>query len=283
MSMKPINFFYLTLAAGLIHAVFLVPANGQVPTPGGTACEADWANRSRFETMGSLVELRNLEGFAKRGDIGAQLRLGLVRRTRDGNWSAPEDQSYSIQWLEKAQTQGSKSAAWELAQIKRRQISHEFYLRSAIAAAEVEGNPWAATELMNLTNGRWGGARPTACVEEWTADGKCADEAVLPASTSRKWAEIAAEGGNAAAQEWLCKAAAEGNLDRGQPRDDKAAFKWCQIAMHNACADSSLGTLQLLYAGGRGVEQSQGEADRIRKIRAQPWRSRVSQFFSQPY
>jgi hypothetical protein len=282
--MKVMNLLQSTFVIGLAYAVLLVPANGQVQTPGGTSCEADWINRGRFETMGSLVELRSLERFAQRGDVGAQLRLGLMRRTRDGSWSAPEDRSYNIQWLERAQTQGSKSAAWEIARIKRRQISHDLYLRSAIAAAEEDGNPWAATELMNLTNGRWGGtAKPTACIEESTVDGKCADESTLPVSSARKWAEIAAEGGNAAAQEWLCKAAAEGNPERGQPRDDKAAFKWCQIAMHNACTDNSLGTLQLLYLGGRGVEQNKSEADRVSKIRAQPWRSRFSQFFSQPY
>ncbi|MEZ2299338.1 hypothetical protein [Variovorax sp. RCC_210] len=232
--------------------------------------------------MGSLVELRNLERFAQRGDVGPQLRLGMVRRTRDGKWSAPEDRSYNIQWLEKAQMQGSKTASWEIAQIRQREISRELYLRSAVAAAE-EGNPWAATELMNLTNGRWSNAKPTACAGGVTIGDKCVEEAMLPNATSRKWTEIAAEGGNAAAQEWLCRAAAEGNPERGQPRDDAAAFKWCQIAMHNACADSSLGTLQLLYAGGRGVEQSKSEADRVRDIRTQPWRSRLSQFFSQPY
>jgi TPR repeat protein len=160
-------------------------------------------------------------------------------------------------------------------------VTHEAYLRAAMAAAEEEGNPWAASELMNLTNGRFGESRkPTRCLAEWMPDGKCAPEELLPISSARKWAEIAAEGGNAQAQEWLCWSAADGNPNRGQPRDDSAAFKWCQIAAHNACAYWSLGRLQTLYSEGRGVTQSNETADRIGKWNKQPWRMQSDRFFA---
>ena len=69
-------------------------------------------NHSDFSTVGSVDYLQFLEREAERGEVGVQLRLGLVRKNRDGKWSAPEDRSYNIKWLEKAQAWGSKSAAW---------------------------------------------------------------------------------------------------------------------------------------------------------------------------
>jgi hypothetical protein len=116
--------------------------------------------------MGFTHQVKYLEAAAERGHVDAQLRLGLLRRAQDGGWEAPADRSYNIKWLQKAVDQGSKSAAWELARIlyPRGEISHEGFLRAAMAAAEEEGNPWAATYLMKLTSGRWGEDRkPSEC------------------------------------------------------------------------------------------------------------------------
>jgi len=247
-----------------------------IPPPGGIPCEADWTNRSRFDTVASAGYLQYLERQAERGELAVQLRLGLVRSTRDGQWSAPKDNSYNIRWLEKAQAQGSKSATWELANLKRRETTHEAYLRAAMEAAEEEGNPWAATHLMNLTNGRYGSrSKPTACAESAMVDHQCAPPELLPISTARKWAEIAAEGGNAQAQEWLCVAAAEGKPERGQPQDDKEAFKWCQIAVRNTCAYWPLMWLGILNKKGMGED-----ASRIKQWNKQPWRNPSGHFFA---
>ncbi len=259
---------------------FSASASEQVLPPGGNPCEADWFSRSQFDSLPTLGYLNFLEKAAERGEVAVQLRLGLVQKTHDGKWSAPKDFSYNIHWLEKARAQGSKSASWEMAKIKWKVISHESYLRAAIAAAEEEGNPWAATELMNLTNGRWGSSRKTTdCLAEVRVEKKCAPEGILPISSARKWAEIAAEGGNAQAQEWLCWSAAEGNEPYGQPKDDSAAFKWCQIAAHNSCAYWSVTRLQNLYRDGRGVMKDNDAANRIGMWSNQLWRKPSGRFF----
>lgn len=272
-------------AAGL--ALFLAGshvgmASEQNPPYGGLACEVDWINRSRFDAVASIESLQFMERTAERGELAAQLRLGLLRSTRDGKWSTPEDRSYNIKWLEKAATRGSRSASWELAQINFRRIPHEAFLRAAMEAAEGEGNPWAATHLMNLTNGRFGSDRkPTSCYEPWMVDHKCAPSEMLPISSARKWAEIAAEGGNAQAQEWLCLSAADGNAERGQPQDEVAALKWCRIAARNACAYRPLGRLEtLLRKGSSGESPNSQEADRIKKLNDQPWRDPSGYFFA---
>jgi len=274
------KFRLISLLATAFATALPISASEQVLPPGGNPCEADWINRSQFDSLPTLGFLNFLERAAERGEVAVQLRLGQVRKTHDGKWTVPKDHSYNIHWLEKAQAQGSKSASWEIARLKWREITHESYLRAAMAAAEEEGNPWAATDLMNLTNGRWGSNRKTTdCIAEWRIDGKCAPEELLPISSARKWAEIAAEGGNAQAQEWLCRSAADGNPERGQPQDDNAAFKWCQIAAHNACAYWSLDRLQTLYRKGRDVQRSDEAANRIDKWNSQPWRKPSGRFF----
>jgi hypothetical protein len=268
------------LAATLCFAT-VGTASEQIPRYGAPPCEADWINRSHFDVVGSLGELRYWEQAAERGDVGFQLRLGLLRKSSDGKWVAPEDHSYNIRWLEKAQAQGSKSAAWELATIQRRQMTHEAYLRSMMRAAEDEGNPWAATRLMTMTNGRWGVKyKPTRCEHLLEIDGKCAPDELLPISSARKWARIAAEGGNAEAQLWLCWSASDGNAEHGQAKDDNAALKWCQIAVHNACNLASIPRYLGAVKRVLGNAASESESERWGRWENQPWRSSSKQFFA---
>lgn len=236
-------------------------------------CEADWINRSDFRTMAFTRQVKSLEGDAERGDVGAQLRLGLLRRTQDGEWEAPADRSYNIKWLRKAVDQGSKSAAWELARIQypRGDISHEKFLRAAMAAAEEEGYPWAATYLMKRTNGRFGeDSKPTECTVVKEGD-ICAPESLLPISSAAKWARIAGEGGNAMAQQWLCISATYGKPERGQPLDEDVAHKWCSIAAYNACANVSM-FIRVPFADRTKPLNPVEEAYWKRALNNQPWR-----------
>lgn len=271
----------LLLALPILSASALAGEN--VLPPGANPCEADWVNRSEFDTLRSLAELKYLESFAQRGEVGAQLRLGLVRSTRDGKWKAPADQSYNIDWLTKAVDKGSKSAGWELARLRvgRKEITQEEFLRAGMSAAEEEGNPWAATYLMQLTNGRWGSkSTPTDCYPPDAKDGKCAPEDVLPISSAAKWARIAAEGGNVAAQEWLCLASVDdGRTERGQPADKDAAAKWCMLAAHSPCS----ARFRLAFpktSGETGNAEERKEGERWSKLRDRPWRSLHNRFFT---
>jgi TPR repeat protein len=136
---------------------------------------------------------------------------------------------------------------------------------------------------MYQTNGRVGGR---ICPDDQKARGSCVNterHSLLPFHDARKWAEIAAEGGNPAAQEWLCRAADEGALGYGQPQEDGAAFKWCLIAAHNACASNSAWRLAALYQEGRGTAKDEGKANHWRRVAKQPWRSNARSFFKPQY
>lgn len=244
-------------------------------------CEADWMNRSDFRTVPQISDVQIIEGYAERGDVGAQLRLGLLRRTQDGKWEAPADRSYNIKWLKKAVDQGSKSAAWELGRIQypRREIGHEGFLRAAVAAAEEEGNPWAATYLMKLTSGRWGkDSKPTECTVVKEGD-TCAPESLLPISSAAKWARIAGEGGNASAQEWLCVSASYGSPERGQPKDKDVAYKWCSIASYQSCTNVR-SFIRVPFADRmKPLDPAEEAYWSKRDLTNQPWRKRSSNFF----
>lgn len=265
--------FSVIAMAGVLCLPAALQASEHIMGPGGDPCEADWMNRSDFRTLPLVSEAKSLERDAERGDVGAQLRLGLLQRTQDGKWEAPGGRSYNIKWLQKAVDQGSKSAAWELARIQYPlgEISHEGFLRAAMAAAEEEGYPWAATYLMELTSGRWGiDSKPTKCPVIKEGD-TCAPESLLPISSAAKWARIAGEGGNAWAQEWLCVSASYGRPERGQPQDNDAAYKWCSIAAYNACSHIRL-HIKVPFADRTKPLDPEQEAYWKRVFYKQPWR-----------
>jgi len=265
--------FVFIVLLGALSVSPVLQASEHIMPPGGDPCEADWMNRSDFRTVPLISDAQIIERYAERGDVGAQLRLGLLRRTQDGKWEAPEGSNYNIKWLQKAVDQGSKSAAWELARIQYPlgEISHEGFLRAAIAAAEEEGYPWAATYLMEETSGRLGiNRKSTKCTVVKEGD-TCAPESLLPISSAAKWARIAGEGGNAWAQEWLCVSASYGKPERGQPEDKDVAYKWCSIAAYNACSHISL-HIKVPFADRTKPLDPVEEAYWKRALHKQPWR-----------
>lgn len=271
---------HAVLIAATCSYAFASPS-GSIPPIGAIPCEADWSNRSRLDVVTNIGSLQYMERHAERGDVAAQLALGQVRRTLDGKWVAPVDNSFNVKWLERAAAQSSKSAVWLLAKFKRREMTHEALLAATMDAAEMEGNPWAASDLFMMTSGRLGPEiKPTFCPAEWTVDKKCAPEDVLRISTARKWAEIAAEGGNAYAQEWLCGAAMAGAPERGQPKDEKAALKWCAVAAKNSSSNALDHWMVLLGRNSEASRETSEDIERAKRWGKQPWRN--SNYFFRP-
>jgi TPR repeat protein len=258
------------------------------PPGGESACEADWITRQPYNSIPSLNQLKRMEAAAERGELGAQLRLGMVYKTLDEKWTTPSDYSYNIQWLQKAIAKGSKSAAAQLATIqytliKPRAIDQRTYFKALIAAALEDRNPWVATTLMDLSRGRhdrkWVDAKE--CMK-YNAERDCNGIDLLPSIDTAKYAVIAAEGGNPNAQGWLCLAAQAETGYRaefGQAQDDKAAFKWCYLAAHQACDSWPKAHLATLYRSGRGVEANDLLADKWRAASGQPWLGNSGLFF----
>lgn len=218
-------------------------AQSQPFRPETSLCEIDWKTRGNTRPSAELgyeFELKALENRARAGDVKAQYRLGFLRRTRDGKWITPAgDYGYNIQWLQKAIESGHKSAAARLAEIRYKLIQPptvelDDYIRALIEAAEA-GNPWEASELMDITREYF------PCSDQGRSVGYCLrpdkQHPFLKKADFAKWAEIAGLGGNPLAQEWMCHAASNGiSPDYGQSKDARAAERWCLVAAHNSCA-----------------------------------------------
>jgi hypothetical protein len=241
---KRLRWQCLTFGAFALCAVSSQAGRTIFPPGGESACEAEWISRQAFDTLPTINSLRFIENDAKRGYAAAQYRLGLVFKTLDGQWTTPADYSYNIQWLEKAVQQGSKSAAAQLATIqytllKPPAIDHLTYVQALIAAAQEERNPWVATTLMDLTRDRWGDFTNIEQCKKYRKIEECNGFDLLLKIDTAKWAEIAADGGNPNAQEWLCRAATEPGSYRvefGQGYDENLASKWCNLAVHHPCS-----------------------------------------------
>lgn len=220
-------------------------AQAQPFRPETSLCEIDWKTRGNTRPateLGYEFELKGLEKRAEAGEVRAQYLLGFVRRTKDGKWAAPAgDYSYNLQWLQRAAKAGHKAAAARLAEIQHKLIQpptvdFDAYLRALMEAAEA-GNPWEASELMDYTREYF------PCSDKGKADGYCGAlpsnklNPLLKKADFSKWAEIAGLGGNPEAQRWMCHAAFNGtSADYGQPKDQKAAERWCLVAAHNSCS-----------------------------------------------
>ena len=277
----------LILALQLSVMSFAAASDIGLP-PGSDPCEADWMNRSRFDTVHSEYEIRVLESAANRGEVDVMLGLGMVQRTENGKWQAPA--GYNKAWLEKAASAGSLTAAARLARLQLVEqmkadtppiLTFNSYLRALMRAAEEEGDPLSATELMRYTSTRSG--YPRKCSDDLRKKEWCdPDTKLLPTTDARKWAVIAAEGGNPYAQSRLCDWAYDGRPELGQPKDDKEAYKWCLIASNNMCELYGVGRLQSLLREGRGTEKNVEEAKHWENILKQPWRGGYGRSFIYP-
>jgi TPR repeat protein len=275
--------FVLALQLSLMSCAY---ASDIVMPLGSQPCEADWINRSRFDSVGTESQLHLLELAASKGNATAQLGLGMVRRTRDGKWQAPP--GFNKIWLEKAANAGSLTAAARLAEWQQMEqiknspptITYSDYLHALMRAAQEEGDTLSATTLMQLTSRRFGD--PKSCSDDLKKQELCdPDTELLPPSDARKWATIAAEGGNPDAQAKLCYWAYDGFPIFGQPKDNKEAYKWCLIASRNMCELSAVGRLDSLLREGRGSKKDTVNADHWRNaMRKQPWRAYGNFFYT---
>lgn len=201
-------------------------------------CQEEWGQKNQhLQSVSSLRSLQDLEKRAEAGSVVAQYRLGLVWKTRDGKWAAPQDRSHQKKWLGKAAEAGNKWAAAELAGhqfnvLETPSISYEAYLKALIAAAEA-GDPRSASTLMYISEkGEIGNCKSIA----YQNKGMCTPLGLVLATDRSKWAEIAAAGGNPYAQHWLCTSTNWGLGRDVLPKDPSAtSAKWCHISEMNPC------------------------------------------------
>jgi hypothetical protein len=148
------------------------------------------------------------------------------------------------------------------------------YLLAAREAAEA-GDPEFATVMMDTaqnTNRRMHcqDADTTKVDTTVATDGnrmRCDPQEVTKVIESKKWAEIAARGGNPNAKGLLCVKTYFGTFpEQGFTGGPAEAFPWCFATTQTACmAGSNAGLLEGMYDLGKGTAKNPEKAAELRK------------------
>lgn len=203
-------------------------------------CDLEWHFCKTYIKPYSDEHTKRQKEQAEQGNVDSQYFLGVVL----------PDKKEKKRWLEMAIANGSKEAAaynayylderWD-----ERPLSpdvHAELLKALIVAAEA-GDPRAATWLMEMARGQ-----NKHCPRK-TED--CPDSPLIKPEDTRKWAEIAALGGNMGAAEYLCEKLYWTDDPRGFLKNDEKAYFWCSIAAPQVCAVHAKRALAALYSEGR--------------------------------
>lgn len=168
-----------------------------------------------------------------------------------------EDIPTSLQreaWLDKAATMGHKAA--KAALMHRRYLSREIpqerrvdrsvFLTAAVDAGGA-GDPEFATILMDTArdyNGGWNCRTEDRSSRTPPNSNGCNAQSVVRQIETRKWAEIAARGGNPNAKLLMCRMHVYGTYPQwGFEKNEKAALSWCFASALSACSASDAAVL----------------------------------------
>lgn len=199
------------------------------------------------------------------------------------------------QWLQKAAVLGHKAAKAALMRLRylgpedserlrkgdypkpleNPRATRTEYLLAAREAAEA-GDPEFATVMMDTAlniNRRMHcqDADTTKAVPDINRK-RCDPQEVTKESETKKWAEIAARGGNPNAKELLCTSRiAWPHKDLGFTYNAEETFAWCFAAEHTACLmGASHLHLESLYERGVGTAKNLEKAEYYRKLHPRP-------------
>ena len=158
------------------------------------------------------------------------------------------------------------------------------YLLAAREAAEA-GDPEFATVMMdtalNINRRMHCQDADTTKVAPDINRKRCDPQDVTKEMETKKWAEIAARGGNPNAKELLCTSrVAWPHTDLGFTYNAEEKFAWCFTAEHTACLMSAHNLhLETLYEEGVGTAKNQEKAEYYRKLHPLPINAHKSFFF----
>lgn len=201
-------------------------------------------------------------------------------------------------WLQKAANQGHKAAKAALMRLRylgflpveqrsrwmdyvaplKVTATRTDYLKAAREAAEA-GDPEFATVMMdtaqNINRNLHCHANDTKKIDP-SKDAhyyqKCDPQDVTQPIETKKWAEVAARGGNPNAKVILCKGrAAWPQLDLGFSDNAQDRFAWCFAAENTAClAGAHHIGLEDMYERGIGTPKNPEKAEYYRKLHPRP-------------
>lgn len=203
-------------------------------------CDDEWNHCRAYIAPRTLEETEWQRKLAEAGNVDAQYFLGIVST----------DDADKRRWLKMAIANGSKEAAAYFAynldeRWKTEPFTPELHaelLQPIIDAAKAE-DPRAATWLMEMARGQ-----RKHC--SWLRF-NCPKSPLIRLEDTRKWAEIAARGGNMGAAEFICVKQTTAFGFGGFTKDDDKAYFWCQIAAPQTCATSAKLYLAQLYRENR--------------------------------
>jgi hypothetical protein len=202
------------------------------------------------------------------------------------------------EWLQKAADKGHKAAKASLMRLRymgvvrpeqrpqwpryaepeKRTATRQDYLKAAREAAEA-GDPEFAAVMMDTAQNI---NRPLHCHADDTQKldptsdpmfyRKCDPQEVTRPIETKKWAEIAARGGNPNAKEMLCRGMQVWpHLTLGFTGSPEERFAWCFAAEHAACLSGAHHIrLDMFYERGIGTTKDLEKAKRFRELHPVP-------------
>lgn len=209
------------------------------------------------------------------------------------------------QWLQKAADLGHKAAKAALMRLRylgpedserlrngdypkpleNPRATRTEYLLAARESAEA-GDPEFATVMMdtalNINRRMHCQDADTTKVDVPDINRKrCDPQEVTKESETKKWAEIAARGGNPNAKELLCVRTYFGTFtEQGFTGGPAEAFPWCFATNQTACmASTNAGLVSGMYERGVGTEKSPAKGAVLRKLYPMPYAAHKQTLF----
>jgi len=269
-----------------------------------SACDHEWEriksilpmSRATFESWLKLSPARGVYGSPSEGEADYYYFLARVPYIIE----APElpTMQQRDEWLQKAADKGHKGAKAALMRLRylgvvrleqrpqwpryaepeKRTATRQDYLKAAREAAEA-GDPEFAAVMMdtaqNINQPLHCHAEDTSKVDRQTDplySRKCDPQSVTQPIETKKWAEIAARGGNPNAKEMLCRGMQVWpHLALGFTYSAEERFAWCFAAEHTAClADHHGRNLEDMYEREIGTAKDPQRAQYFRNLHPRP-------------
>lgn len=295
--------FKLTTHALLVTCVINAHATA-LRVPGLSACDLEWEriktlppmSQSEFEQWLNRKPSQGIYGSPQEGEADYYYYLARIPFVI-GAEQVPSIEQRDA-WLQKAADAGHKAAKAALMRLRylgvldsdrmrfglqplpleKPKSTRQEYLQAVREAAEA-GDPEFATVMMDTAQNinRYLHCQPSDTESiDWTKDGnaieKCDPQTVTTPIETKKWAEIAARGGNPNAKKLLCRMTYFGTYPQlGFKQDFNEAFQWCTTTMQTACmADDHIGLVASMLEQGRGTIKNPDRASQLRKINPLP-------------
>ena len=297
--------FWFTLAVMLSALALPVQASEPIFNKDWIACDIEWdrikslppLSKTEYAKWLARKPVKGIFGGAKEGEADYYYFMARIPFVI-GQENTPSTEQRD-EWLQKAADLGLKAAKAALMRLRylgpedaerlrsggypkpleNPRATRTEYLQAAREAAEA-GDPEFASVMMDTAlninrHMHCQDADTTKVDTSVTSDRnrrRCDPQDVTKEIEAKKWAEIAARGGNPEAKRLLCRKTYFGTFpEQGFTGGPAEAFPWCFATMQTACmARDHVGLVAGMYERGVGTEKNVDKGIALRKLYPEP-------------